>query len=167
MSGPQPPPTIPIAVRVNGTEHHLTLETTLTLLELLRGVLNLTGAKLSCGEQRCGACTVLVDGAPVSACALLAYEADGAEVLTIEGLADDDTLDPVQQAFAESGAVQCGFCTPGMIMTVRALLNDIPEPDDDTVRSALVGNICRCTGYGGILRAVRLAVERERAERGR
>lgn len=160
---PPRPSSLEVSVRVNGEQHHLAIEPWMSLLELLRGTLDLTGAKHSCDEQRCGACTVLVGGMPASACTMLAYEVDGAEVLTIEGLSDGEDLDTVQQAFIDEGAVQCGFCTPGMIMTVRALLNDVRHPGDAMIREALAGNLCRCTGYAAIIRAVRRAIDVERA----
>lgn len=152
---------IEVSVRVNGIEHHLTVDAGTTTLELLRDELLLTGTKLSCGEQRCGVCTVLVDGRPISACTYLAYELRGTEVLTIEGLASDGELDTLQTTFVEENALQCGFCTPGMIMTARALLNDIERPTERQIRSALSGNICRCTGYDAIVRAVASARDRE------
>jgi aerobic carbon-monoxide dehydrogenase small subunit len=150
-----------VSVRINGQEHHLEVDARTTTLELLREHLHQTGAKLSCGEQRCGACTVLVGGLPISSCTYLAYELDGAEVLTIEGLAANGELDTLQRTFIEEGAVQCGFCTPGMILTARALLNDFDHPSDADIREALAGNLCRCTGYEAILRAVQKARDAE------
>jgi carbon-monoxide dehydrogenase small subunit len=149
---------IPLMVRVNGQEYPLDVEPRATLLDLIRAYLDLTGTKRSCGEQRCGSCTVLLNGLPVSACAVLAYEAHQQEVLTIEGLGAAGELDVVQTAFIDEGAVQCGFCTPGMIMTARALLNDFGTVSRDIVEQALVGNICRCTGYESICRAIQRAV---------
>jgi aerobic carbon-monoxide dehydrogenase small subunit len=148
---------LPLVVRVNGEEYALDIDPQATILDLLRAHLDLTGTKRSCGEQRCGSCTVLLNGLPVSACAVLAYEAHEQEVLTIEGLGAAGQLDPVQAAFIEEGAVQCGFCTPGMIMTVRALINDFGQPSRDIVEQALAGNICRCTGYESICRAIQRA----------
>jgi carbon-monoxide dehydrogenase small subunit len=124
------------------------------LLDVLRDRLGLTGAKRSCDMQVCGACTVLVDGEPVSACTHLAVEADGRDVLTVEGLADGETLDPVQQAFVDHGAVQCGFCTPGMLLTARALLAEHPAPTREQVTQYLRGSLCRCTGYVKIVEAI-------------
>ena len=121
---------------------------------MLRDQLALTGAKLGCGMGECGACTVLLDGAAVFSCLTLAVEAQGHEITTIEGLARDGELDAVQRAFAETGGVQCGFCTPGMVLSARALLNENPHPTEDDVRRALSGNLCRCTGYGKIVEAV-------------
>jgi carbon-monoxide dehydrogenase small subunit len=150
-----------ISLRVNGQQQHVDVDARSTLLDLIRDRLHLTGAKRSCSEQRCGACTVLVGGLPVSACTYLAYECDGEEVLTIEGLANGDHLNVVQETFIEEAAVQCGFCTPGMILTARALLNDIADPSAQLIEEALIGNICRCTGYESIRRAVVRARDRE------
>jgi len=129
------------------------------LLDLLRDDLHLTGTKEGCGEGECGACTVLLDGRAVNSCLVLAAQAHGKEILTIEGLAQGDALHPIQQAFVETGAVQCGFCTPGFIMASYALLASTPNPTDDEIRTSLEGNICRCTGYAKIVEAVRLAAE--------
>lgn len=147
-----------ISVRVNGDEYAVEIEPRTTLLDLIRAHLDLTGTKRSCGEQRCGACSVLLNGIPVSACAVLAYEAHEQEILTIEGLALNGQLDVVQSAFIDEGAVQCGFCTPGMVLTVRALLNDFERPSREVIEQALSGNICRCTGYETICRAIDHAV---------
>ena len=125
-----------------------------TLLEVLRDKLGLTGSKESCGEGVCGSCTVLMDGKPVRSCLTLAMEAQGARIKTVEGLANGDDLSDLQQSFIDHGAVQCGFCTPGMLMSAEALLNENPNPDEKTIRKALAGNICRCTGYAKIVDAV-------------
>ena len=125
-----------------------------TLLEVLREEAGLTGAKEGCGEGVCGACTVLLDGKPVRACLTLAVEAAGSAVTTVEGLAAGETLDPLQEAFIEHGSVQCGFCTPGMLMSAKGLLLEDPQPDETEIRRALSGNICRCTGYAKIVEAV-------------
>jgi len=130
------------------------------LLDLLRETLALTGTKEGCGEGECGACTVLVDGRPVNSCLIPAPAVAGKDVLTIEGLADGDRLHPIQQAFVDSGGVQCGFCTPGFIMSAYALLQRNSNPTDDEIRTALEGNLCRCTGYERIVDAIRLAAER-------
>ena len=144
-----------ITVTVNGVRRTLAIEDDrVTLLELLRDRFDLTGAKLGCGAGRCGACTVVLDGDAVRSCSVPARKADGAEVLTIEGLADGLTLHPIQEAFIEAGAVQCGFCTPGFIMKAYALLEKNPHATDDEIRRGLNGNLCRCTGYETILEAV-------------
>ena len=124
------------------------------LLDLLRDRLSLKGAKRSCDLQVCGTCTVLVNGKAVSSCTFLAYEARGAEVLTIEGLADGNRLHPMQQAFVDNGAFQCGFCTPGMILAAKSLLDEVPQPSVEKVKEYMQGNICRCTGYRKILEAI-------------
>jgi len=125
-----------------------------TLLEVLRDELDLTGSKESCGEGVCGSCTIQMDGKPVRSCLTLAMEAVGTKIRTVEGLANGDELSDLQQSFIDHGAVQCGFCTPGMLMSADALLNETPSPDDKTIRKALAGNICRCTGYAKIVDAV-------------
>jgi len=130
------------------------------LLDVLRETLALTGTKEGCGEGECGACTVIVDGRAVNSCLVLAPQIEGKEVLTIEGLADGDRLHPIQQAFVDAGGVQCGFCTPGFIMSTYALLLENPNPSDEEIRVALEGNLCRCTGYEKIVDAVRLAADR-------
>jgi carbon-monoxide dehydrogenase small subunit len=151
-------PTFALCTRVNGRNVELIIQPQETLAEVLRERLRLTGAKVSCDVQVCGACTVLVDGLPVSACTYLAYEARGREVLTIEGLATSrDALHPIQQAFVDENGFQCGFCTPGMILSVKALLAQMPEPDEATIREWLGGNLCRCTGYQMIVEAVKAA----------
>ena len=145
---------------VNGQSVQATVPANRTLAEFLRDDLGLTGTKVSCALELCGTCTVLVDGAPVSACTFLAAEIDGADVLTVEGLAGDDgELDPLQRAFVEHGAFQCGFCTPGMLLTAKALLARDPDPDEETIREELHGNICRCTGYVPIVEAIQAAAK--------
>jgi len=144
-------------IRVNGEEHHVALASERNLLIVLREELGLTGTKYGCGEGECGACKVLLDGVAVRACQTPVGEAVGHEVTTIEGLARGEELHPVQQAFLEAGAFQCGFCTPGMIVAVASLLRRLPEPSDDEIRAALDGNICRCGGYLRILDAVHRA----------
>ena len=143
-----------IRLTVNGRPVTLEVRPEALLLDVLRDRLQLQGARRSCDMQVCGACTVLVDGAPVSACTYLAVEADGREVLTVEGLADADRLDPLQEAFIEHGAVQCGFCTAGMLLTAKALLAEEPSPSPARVAEYLRGNLCRCTGYRKILDAI-------------
>ena len=144
-----------ITLNVNGKVHRVDVEEETPLLWVLRDVIGLTGTKYGCGREICGACTVLVDGLPVSSCTTLAVEAAGRRVLTIEGLATDGRLDPVQQAFVDHGALQCGFCTPGMVLAVKALLELSPAADEAEIRHFLRGNVCRCTGYVKILDAVR------------
>ncbi len=151
-----------IRLTVNGKPFEREVDAETRLLDLLREGLHLTGTKEGCGEGECGACTVLIDGRPVNSCLVLAPQADGTDVLTIEGIADGDRLHPIQQAFVDSGGVQCGFCTPGFIMSTYALLRDTPDPTDDEIRSALEGNLCRCTGYVKIVEAVQLAAARMR-----
>ena len=146
-----------IIVTVNGVKEYLDVPANLTLLGMLRDTLALTGTKDGCAAGECGACTVLLDGEPVNSCMVLAVEADGAEIVTVEGLAHDSQLDLLQQAFVDEGAVQCGFCTPGMLISARALLNRNPYPSEEEIREALVGNLCRCTGYTRIVRAVQKA----------
>ena len=151
-----------VTLRVNGEAYDLLTYPHRTLLEVLREDLHLTGAKESCGEGACGSCTVLLDGAPVRSCLLLAIEAEGREITTIEGLAAGGKLHPLQEAFVEHHAIQCGFCTPGMILTAKALLDATPEPTEEEIRRALSGNICRCTGYAKIVDAVKAASAREK-----
>ncbi|MBN1179021.1 MAG: (2Fe-2S)-binding protein [Anaerolineae bacterium] len=149
-----------ITVTVNGSQEYLDVPSNLTLLQLLREKLALTGTKNGCEAGECGACTVLLDGEPVNSCMVLAVEVDGHEVVTVEGLAEDDQLSALQQAFVEHNAVQCGFCTPGMLISSHALLQRNPHPTADEVREALVGNLCRCTGYVRIVEAVQDAAEK-------
>ena len=143
-----------ITLTVNGETEFLEVESHRTLLQVLREDLDLTGTKDGCNRGECGACTVLFDGEPLNACLVLAVEADGHEVVTIEGLAQDGTLDPLQRAFINRNAVQCGFCTPGMIISARALLDRNPQPSETEIRQAIAGNLCRCTGYTRIVEAV-------------
>jgi carbon-monoxide dehydrogenase small subunit len=131
-----------------------------SLLYVLRERLGLPGSKNACEQGECGSCTVYLDQVPVCSCLVAAGQAEGREVLTVEGLADGETLDPVQQSFVDAGAVQCGFCTPGLVVAAHDLLNRVPEPADEEIREALAGNLCRCTGYEKILDAVRLASSR-------
>ena len=146
--------TILIELTVNGRRVSLDIPPQLTLLDLVRDRLSLKGAKRSCDLQVCGACTILVNGKAVSACTYLAYEARGAEVLTIEGMADGNRLHPIQQAFVDNGAFQCGFCTPGMILAAKSLLDEVPRPSEEKVKEYMQGNICRCTGYRKIVEAI-------------
>ncbi|MCG0278854.1 MAG: (2Fe-2S)-binding protein [Thermanaeromonas sp.] len=144
---------------MNGKEVQVEAPAGITLLKLLRDYLGLTGTKEGCGEGECGACTVLLDGVAVVSCLLPAAKAEGREVTTIEGLAQGEKLHPLQEAFISEGAVQCGFCTPGMILSAKALLDNNPRPTKDEIREALSGNLCRCTGYSQIVRAVEKAAE--------
>jgi carbon-monoxide dehydrogenase small subunit len=143
-----------ISTTINGRQTEFLCEPRQTLLEVLRDTLDLTGAKEGCANGNCGACTVLMNGRPVVSCLVLAVEAEGACLETIEGVAPVDGLDPVQQAFLENAALQCGICTPGFIMSAKALLNENPDPSEHDVRFYLAGNLCRCTGYDKIVRAV-------------
>ena len=145
--------------RVNGVQRTLTVAPNRTLLQVLREDLNLTGAKLGCGIGECGACTVLMDGEPVNACLVMAMKAAGKEILTIEGLGSRENLHPLQKSFIEQGAVHCGFCTPGMILSAKALLDRSPHPSPLEIKEALGGNLCRCTGYHQIIAAIE-AVEK-------
>ena len=151
---------MPVKFEVNGKPVEVEVEPRLTLADCLRHHLRLTGTHVGCEHGVCGACTVLVDGDAVRSCLVLAVQADGTEVTTVEGVAaPDGTLSAVQAAFRDQHGLQCGFCTPGFVLTVTAFLRDHPDPTDDEVRDALSGNLCRCTGYQGILRAVRQAAE--------
>ena len=144
-----------ISLRVNGFERSAEIEARTTLLDMVREQFGLTGAKLGCDIQVCGACTLLVDGKPVSACSYLAVDADGAEILTIEGLGAMDALHPLQEAFMEFGALQCGYCTSGFILTAKALLDECPQPSEQEIRDYLAGNFCRCGCYQEIMQAIK------------
>ena len=148
-----------VTVTVNGASERLEVPPNMTLLQMLREKLALTGAKNGCEAGECGACTVLVDGEPVNSCMMLAVEADGHDILTVEGLALEGQLSPLQQAFVEHNAVQCGYCTPGMLMSAHALLARNPDPTEEQIKEALVGNLCRCTGYVRIIRAIQAAAQ--------
>ena len=149
-----------ITLTVNGETELVDVASHITLLQMLRERLVLTGTKNGCAAGECGACTVIMNGEPVNSCMVLAVECDGAEIITVEGLAHDGQLDPVQEAIIEQGGVQCGFCTPGILISARALLDRTPHPSDYEIRDALVGNLCRCTGYLRIIDAVKEASER-------
>ncbi|MBI4776461.1 MAG: (2Fe-2S)-binding protein [Deltaproteobacteria bacterium] len=149
----------PIRLNVNGTEYDLLVAPNRTLTQALREDLGLTGAKHGCGVGDCGSCTVLLNGAPVNSCLVLAVQADGSNITTIEGLAEGTSLHPLQTSFIEKGAIQCGFCTPGMIMSAKALLDHSDRPTAREIREALSGNLCRCTGYQKIVEAVSDAAE--------
>ena len=151
-----------LEVRVNGEDHQLLLPVHKTLLEVLREDLGLTGTKHGCELGECGTCTVLVDGKPQLSCLLLPIQLEGRAITTVEGMASGSELHPLQAAFAELGAAQCGYCTPGILLSARSLLEENPRPTRDEIREALAGNLCRCTGYTKILQAVELAADRMR-----
>jgi aerobic-type carbon monoxide dehydrogenase small subunit (CoxS/CutS family) len=146
--------TYPITLQVNGTPYPLTVDAHASLLHTVRDQVGLTGSKEGCDDSECGACMMLIDGRPVNSCSYLAVQADGCQITTVEGLTTGLELTPLQEAFLTEGGVQCGFCTPGMLISATALLASNSNPTDDEVRIALSGNLCRCTGYDGILRAV-------------
>lgn len=153
---------IPITVTVNGEVHQCEVEPRKLLVQFLREDLSLTGTHVGCDTSGCGACTVLVDGVAVKSCTLLAAQADGREVRTIEGVASNGELHPLQEGFREKHGLQCGFCTPGIIMTAMDLLEQNPDPSDAEIRHSLEGNFCRCTGYENIVKAIRYAAEKMR-----
>ncbi len=153
---------IMLTLKINGDKYEIITYPNRTLLEILRDDLLLTGTKESCGEGACGACTVLLDGLPVRSCLLLATEVKNKEITTIEGLAKGEKLDPVQESFIEHHAIQCGFCSPGMILTAHSLLNHNPAPTEEEIRFAISGNVCRCTGYAKIVEAVKALSKRGR-----
>ena len=148
-----------INVTVNGRMEEVVVPGNMTLMAMLREELALTGTKNGCSAGECGACTVMLDGEPVNSCMVLAVECDGADVLTVEGLADDKRLDPIQEAIIREGGVQCGFCTPGILISARALLDRNPDPSEEEIKGALVGNLCRCTGYIRIIEGVARAAK--------
>lgn len=150
-----------IKVKVNGELFQEEVLASTTLLEFLRGTLHLKGTKLGCGDGECGACTIIMDGKAVRSCIILAPEVDGSEIYTVEGLqSEDGTLHPLQEAFIETGAVQCGFCTPGMLMMAKALIDSNPNPSEEDIITAMSGHLCRCTGYKPIVEAIEIAAER-------
>lgn len=151
---------ITINTKINGQSVSASAEASTSLLEFLRDTLEYKGTKLCCNTGECGACTVIYNGKPINSCVTMAADANGAEITTIEGLADGDKLHPVQQAFIDTGAVQCGYCTPGYIMSVKALLDRITQPTAEDIEEAVSGNICRCTGYAKIVDAIHLAAGR-------
>jgi carbon-monoxide dehydrogenase small subunit len=154
-----------LALNVNGLTYEIRVEGTATLADVIRNEIGLTGIKLMCNDGDCGACTVLMDGRPVLSCMMLAIDAEGTEIMTIEGLADADTgeLHPIQASFVERSGMQCGVCTPGMILTAKALIDENPEPDEDDVRAALSGNLCRCGNYQRITECVLFTVQKMKA----
>jgi carbon-monoxide dehydrogenase small subunit len=153
---------VAISVTVNGRRHELEVEPRLLLVQLIRDELNLTGTHIGCDTTYCGACTVLLDGEPIKSCTTLAVQADGGEIMTVEGLERDGELHPLQQAFSEHHGLQCGFCTPGMLMSSLALLERNPDPTGTDIRKGIQGNLCRCTGYHNIFAAISAAAERMR-----
>ncbi|MCI9510867.1 MAG: (2Fe-2S)-binding protein [Oscillibacter sp.] len=153
-----------VTITLNGTRRTFEAEPQETLLHLLREKAGLTGVKCGCELGECGACTVIYNGRAVNSCCVLAEQADGSDVVTIEGIGTAEHPHPLQQAFIDAGAIQCGFCTPGMILSAKALLDRNPHPDEDTIRAALSGNLCRCTGYSKIVEAIQLAVGRMEQE---
>jgi aerobic-type carbon monoxide dehydrogenase small subunit (CoxS/CutS family) len=157
------PTTVPIGLTVNGIRHELNVEPRWLLVDVIRDTLGLTGTHIGCEHGVCGTCTVLLDGETVRACLMLAAGADDAEILTVEGLSGGDGLSPLQEAFREAQGLQCGFCTPGMLMIAHELLRENPAPSEQDIREAIAANLCRCTGYQGIVEAVRLAASRGRA----
>jgi carbon-monoxide dehydrogenase small subunit len=146
-----------ISLTINGEVEQVDVPANMTLLRMLREKLSLTGTKNGCAAGECGACTVMMNGEPVNSCMVLAVECDGAEIVTIEGLAEDRQLDPVQEAIIDSGGIQCGYCTPGVVITARALLDRNPNPSEAEIKEALIGNLCRCTGYVRIIEAIKQA----------
>jgi len=154
-----------VSVTINGVRYERTVDSRLLLSDFIRHEVRLTGTHVGCGHGVCGACTIFLDGRSVRSCLMLAVQADGAEIVTVEGLAADGPLTPVQQAFHEHHALQCGYCTPGFLVTVTELLSENPAPTDDEIKVALAGNICRCTGYVNILKAVRAAAQKLRSAR--
>ena len=151
---------VPLRIIVNGVRHEVMVEPHETLLHVLREELGLTGAKKGCDSGHCGACTVLLQGRPVNSCLVLALDARDKEILTVEGLAQEGKLHPLQEAFLQHGAFQCGYCTPGILLTAKALLDENPHPTEADVREALVGNLCRCTGYVRIIQSVLSCAQR-------
>ena len=153
----KPDTTRTVSLRVNGEARQATVEVRTTLADFLRDALDLTGTHVGCEHGVCGACTVLLDGQPVRSCLILAVQAEGAAITTVEGLADGEKLHPLQQAFWDHHGLQCGFCTPGFLLTAKAFLEENPRPTDDEIREAISGNLCRCTGYHFIVEAIRSA----------
>lgn len=145
---------VEVDLRVNGINYQVKIAPWRTLVEVLRETLGLTGTKKSCNEGECGACTVILDGRPVTSCLVLAIDAEGKDILTIEGISEDENFHPVQESFLKHGAIQCGFCTPGMVMSAKALLDENPNPNLMETRKAISGNLCRCTGYQHIINSI-------------
>jgi aerobic carbon-monoxide dehydrogenase small subunit len=151
-----------ISLKVNGVEHEVVVEPRLLLVHCLREVLRLTGTHIGCETSHCGACTVHLDGKAIKSCSLFAVQADGREITTVEGLEQDGTLHPIQEGFWQEHGLQCGFCTPGMMMTATAFLKDRPQPTEDEIRIAISGNLCRCTGYMNIVKSIQYAAAKLR-----
>ncbi|MHB8277007.1 MAG: (2Fe-2S)-binding protein [Candidatus Humimicrobiaceae bacterium] len=154
-----------ISLTINSEHHSIAVKYEWTLLHIIREVLGFTGTKKGCGKGECGMCTIIMDGKAVDSCLVLGVEADGADILTIEGLAKNGTLHPLQKAFINSDAIQCGFCTPGMIMSAKVLLDAYPDPNDEEIRHGMAGNLCRCTGYEKIKDAIHMAARELRGEK--
>jgi len=155
---------VSIELKINGEIHALSVKPNETLLDVLRDKIGLTGTKKGCDTGQCGACTVLLDGKPVPSCLMLAVDVKNSEILTIEGLAENGSLHSLQEAFVSEGAVQCGYCTPGMILSAKALLDQNPHPSEQEIKEAISGNLCRCTGYVKIIQAVSAAADRGSAK---
>ena len=155
---------VPIMVKVNNITYHRVVKTNMTLLDFIRDELKLKGTKRGCDNGECGACTVIMNNVTVYSCQVLAVQADGAEITTIEGVSRDEKLNPIQEALMDEGAIQCGFCTPGIVMTIKKLLDEYPDPTDSQIKYALSGNICRCTGYVSIANAIKKAAAAMRGE---
>jgi len=155
-----------IELTINGKKRKVETATSTRLLDLIRDDLRLTGTKEGCGKGECGACTVIMNGELVASCLILATQSDGAVITTIEGIGDNECLDPVQEAFIETGAVQCGFCTPGMILAAKKMLEENPHPDEEEIKRGISGNLCRCTGYQKIIDAIKLAASRLSSKNG-
>src|SRR5213593_2872119 len=151
-----------IELRINGRSHEVAIEPSKLLLDALRQDLQLTGSKRGCDDSSCGACTVLVDGSPMLSCTMLAASCEGQEITTVEGVSEHGALAAIQKAYGDWGGAQCGFCTPGFMMTVRALMDRNPEPTEDEIKHALSGNLCRCTGYNQMYEAIKAAIQAER-----
>ncbi len=155
-----------ISITINGTEHQAEVDSRLLLVHFIRDEIRLTGTHIGCDTTHCGACTVLLDGTPIKSCTMLAVQADGGAIKTVEGLADNGTLHPLQEGFWEKHGLQCGYCTPGMLMTSSALLESNPNPTEAEIRQAISGNLCRCTGYVNIIKSVQYAADKMASEAG-
>ena len=153
-----------INLKINGETYELKIKPNILLLDLIRDEIGLTGTKRGCDTGECGACTVLIEGKPINSCLILAVEADGKNIVTIEGLAKNGKIHPIQEAFIEEGAVQCGFCTPGMILSTKALLDKNLNPSEEEIKKAIAGNLCRCTGYTKIIKAIKSAAKKMKKE---